>query len=184
MSAREELLELITKAGGWYTQGELCTASGRASGTTSPLLNELADAGEIQRVKPPAGYQKGVQVLYGPLGMTPPEGATEYVKHAAMKAKPPKTRGFRAGARAKRHARKRPQAKPRKSARARVPARRADERVALTPAGEALITPQAPLWALTSRGTLMLLGTATEIPKEHTRGLIDFIRVLYSAESA
>lgn len=176
MSKREELLELITKAGGWYTQAEVCAAIGTGAGTVSPLLNALADEKEIQRMKPPAGFGKGVHVIYGPLGMTPPEGAAEYVSKVllARKAKklpkklPKKVKGSRAEARSRRAAKH----GKRKAAFAR-------QVVAITSRGEQLLAvPLVPRWALTSDGAFINLADNLEIGKSEARALVAFVRTL------
>lgn len=184
-NAKTTVLDIINGAAVWMKQKELIDASGMTTGTVSPALKELLGENAIQRIKPPAGWAKGVQWIYGMNGLQkpePPPDADKPERPKKRKAKPKAGRKTKpASRRGKHHKGKRDKAKPRAAAKAdqRAPAS-PDQRIALTPAGERMIAPRV---ALTNGGTFLLLDTGVELNRAHTRALIDFVRKLDRGEA-
>jgi hypothetical protein len=178
---QQELLAAIIGSGKWFSPKQLCEITGRPSGTVSPLLAEMVEAGVVQRMKPPPGFVKGGQVILAESGLAAPEGATPMPAVKPPKAaNPKKLKGFRAAARAR---------KPAKHTKRKKHAKRG-ERVAITAKGNALLAAQpyrvkalVPRWALTSDGAFVDLTDSTEISKAKARALVDFVRILDAGDA-
>jgi hypothetical protein len=165
-TAQSRITELLEKSKEWCTQSEIAEALNIVSSRCSVDLKALIEQGTITAVKPPPGRNRGAQAIYNIAGVAAPEGSQPYAprKTPGKPKKPPKLKGFKAAARA---AKKRATA----SAKPAPAALRLHPETHTDPA-----TP--PRWALTDKGTLLLVENGQEISKPATRSLIAFVRLI------
>jgi len=178
---QQAILSTLIGSGEWVSQKRLREITGYPSGSISPKIRELVEAGAVQCMKPPPDRARDT-LIYAEAGLAPLAGATQLKKDAAPSARKKrakrsggkKLRGFRAAARAR---------KGKRSKHVKRKHHAIEPRVAITDKGLSMIGAAPPRWALASDGALVDLTDGTEIAKVKARALVDFVRALDAGEA-